>query len=371
MPRQVPEILQIRNITKNFGAVKAVRNVSEVFYQGEYVCILGPSGCGKSTLLRLIAGFEAPEAGEIILDGKNLRNTGPEKRNVNMVFQNYALFPHITVFENVAFGLRMKKHSRDKIQKDVEEALQLVNLQAEADRYPRQLSGGQQQRVALARAIVNHPQILLLDEPLAALDKNLRLAMQDELRRIQREVGITFLHVTHDQSEALIMADRLAIMNEGKFIQVGPPQEVYNRPRSRFAAEFLGFSNILQGTRLAGNPPKIRLDNNLTLQLEENQLAAQDGMGEFLVRPEKVELHEEAPHHSINVLEGMLSRIRYAGPDLECDVNVGGLTMLLQALGRGTTEKLREGQKVFIHIAPKDIVFLPDHQRDETAAGQE
>lgn len=370
MLRQVPEILQIKKITKNFGDVKAVRDVSEVFYQGEYVCILGPSGCGKSTLLRLIAGFEQPETGEIILEGKSLRNIGPENRNVNMVFQNYALFPHMTVFENVAFGLRMKKHSHDRIQKDVDEALELVTLKPQADRYPRQLSGGQQQRVALARAIVNHPQILLLDEPLAALDKNLRLAMQDELRRIQREVGITFLHVTHDQSEALIMADRLAIMNEGKFIQVGPPQVVYNHPCSRFAAEFLGFSNILQGTRLAGNPPKIRLENNLTLQLEENQPAAQDSAGEFLIRPEKIELYQETPHHSVNVLEGVLSRIRYAGPDLECDVNIGGLTMLLQALGRGTAERLREGQKVFIHIAPKDIVFLPDHQGDETTVGQ-
>lgn len=368
MPQQVPEILQLRNITKSFGDVKAVRDISEIFYQGEYVCILGPSGCGKSTLLRLIAGFEEPEAGEIILDGKNLRNVGPERRSVNMVFQNYALFPHMTVFENVAFGLRMKKHSRDRIQKEADEALQLVNLKSQADRYPRQLSGGQQQRVALARAIVNHPQILLLDEPLAALDKNLRLAMQDELRRIQREVGITFLHVTHDQSEALIMADRLAIMNEGKFIQVGPPQEVYNHPRNRFAAEFLGFSNILKGNWFAGNPPEIRLENNITLQLEEHQPLEQNFAGEFLIRPEKIELYEEAPPLSINVLEGTLSRIRYAGPDLECDVNIGGLTLLLQALGRGTTEKLREGQKVFIHIASKDIVFLPDHQAEVTKA---
>lgn len=360
MLRQAPEILRIKNVIKKFGKVEAVRDVSEVFYQGEYICILGPSGCGKSTLLRLIAGFEEPDSGEILLEGQNLASTGPERRNVNMVFQSYALFPHLNVRENVAFGLKMKKFTREKIQADVNGALRLVNLNKEADRYPRQLSGGQQQRVALARAFVNHPKILLLDEPLAALDKNLRLAMQDELRRIQREIGITFLHVTHDQNEALIMADRLAIMNEGRFIQVGPPQEVYNRPRSRFAAEFLGFSNIFEGNWLTGNPPKIRLNESIELRIKSGAPGDPKVRGNFLIRPEKIGLSPTPPPQTANVLKGTITRLRYAGAGLECDVAAGKVTFLVQTLGRGTAENLREEEKVYLEIAPDDIVYLPD-----------
>lgn len=353
------EILTVAHLTKNFGEVAAVRNVSETFHKGEFICILGPSGCGKSTFLRLIAGFERPDEGEIILEGKNVKNVEPERRNVNTVFQNYALFPHLRVFDNVAFGLKMKKTPPDEIRRRVGEALELVGLTKEADRYPRQLSGGQQQRVALARAIVNRPAILLLDEPLAALDKNLRLAMQDELRKIQREVGITFLHVTHDQTEALVMSDRLVVMNQGIFEQVGPPQKVYNRPVSRFVAEFLGFSNILEAKPLDRASLRIMLNHSLTLQVAEQNFPRNQEKATYLVRPEKIALHRRCPEHENNVFAGVLTRLRYAGPELECDVQIGETKLLVQAAGRGETESLAEGERVYVHIDPGDIVYLP------------
>jgi len=357
-----PDILTVSGLTKEFGEVVAVRNVSETFRKGEFICILGPSGCGKSTFLRLIAGFEKPDAGEILLQGKSLKNVEPERRNVNTVFQSYALFPHLTVYNNVAFGLKMKKTPADEIRRRAGEALELVGLAKEGDRYPRQLSGGQQQRVALARAIVNRPAILLLDEPLAALDKNLRLAMQDELRKIQREVGITFLHVTHDQTEALVMSDRLGVMNEGVFEQVGPPQEVYNRPVNRFVAEFLGFSNILEATAVGRASLRIMVNHSLTLQVAENNFPRNREKVTYLVRPEKIALHRHRPQHDTNVFEGVLTRLRYAGPELECDVQIGETKLLAQAIGRGEPESLLEGERVYVHIDPADIVYLPGRE---------
>lgn len=352
-------ILTVSGLTKKFGEVAAVRNASESFRKGEFICILGPSGCGKSTFLRLIAGFERPDAGEIILEGKSVENVEPERRNVNTVFQNYALFPHLSVYHNVAFGLKMKKTPEGEIRRRAGEALELVGLAKEGGRYPRQLSGGQQQRVALARAIVNRPAILLLDEPLAALDKNLRLAMQDELRKIQREVGITFLHVTHDQTEALVMSDRLVVMNEGVFEQVGPPQEVYNRPVNRFVAEFLGFSNILEATAVDRASLRIMVNHSLTLQVAEQNFPRNQEKAAYLVRPEKIALHRRRPEHENNVFEGVLTRLRYAGPELECDVQIGETRLLVQTIGRGEAEGLQEGERVYLHIDPADIVCLP------------
>ena len=244
--------IELVGIAKRFhsrrGVVTAVERVDLVIGEGEFFSLLGPSGCGKTTTLRMIGGFEEPTEGQILLYGKDVVGVPPNHRDVNMVFQSYALFPHMSVFDNVAFGLRRKSVDRTETARRVNEMLELVQLEGKSDRRPRELSGGQQQRVALARALVNHPRALLLDEPLAALDLKLRQAMQLELKRIQREVGITFIFVTHDQNEALTMSDRLVVMNAGRIEQLGAPREVYERPRTRFVAGFIGTSNLITGT---------------------------------------------------------------------------------------------------------------------------
>jgi spermidine/putrescine transport system ATP-binding protein len=275
--------------------VRAVEHVDLRIAEGEFFSLLGPSGCGKTTTLRMIAGFEEPTGGQILLHGRDMVGVPPFRRDVNMVFQQYALFPHMDVFENVAFGLRRKKVPKGEIARRVAEALALVELEGREKRRPRQLSGGQQQRVALARALVNRPRALLLDEPLGALDLKLRQAMQLELKRIQREVGITFVYVTHDQEEALTMSDRLVVMNAGRIEQLGSPRELYEHPATRFVANFIGTSNILTGRlerkgdawALAGLGPDQRVlvtDAGETSQSQEVELA---------VRPEKMVLRAE------------------------------------------------------------------------------
>jgi spermidine/putrescine transport system ATP-binding protein len=291
--------IELVGVEKEFSAgghdVRAVENVDLRIAEGEFFSLLGPSGCGKTTTLRMIAGFEEPTSGQILLHGRDMVGVPPFRRDVNMVFQQYALFPHMDVFENVAFGLRRKKVAKDEIGRRVAEALALVELEGREKRRPRQLSGGQQQRVALARALVNRPRALLLDEPLGALDLKLRQAMQLELKRIQREVGITFVYVTHDQEEALTMSDRLVVMNAGRIDQLGSPRELYEHPATRFVANFIGTSNILTGRlerkgdawALAGLGPDERVlvaDAGQTPQGQEVDLA---------VRPEKMVLRAE------------------------------------------------------------------------------
>ncbi|MFL6296168.1 MAG: ABC transporter ATP-binding protein [Actinomycetes bacterium] len=291
--------IELVGVEKEFTAgghdVKAVDRIDLRIAEGEFFSLLGPSGCGKTTTLRMIAGFEEPTSGQILLHGRDVVGVPPFRRDVNMVFQQYALFPHMDVFENVAFGLRRKKVARDEIARRVAEALALVELEGREKRRPRQLSGGQQQRVALARALVNRPRALLLDEPLGALDLKLRQAMQLELKRIQREVGITFVYVTHDQEEALTMSDRLVVMNAGRIEQLGSPRELYEHPATRFVANFIGTSNILTGRlerkgdawALAGLGPDQRVlvtDAGETSQGQEVELA---------VRPEKMVLRAE------------------------------------------------------------------------------
>jgi spermidine/putrescine transport system ATP-binding protein len=291
--------IELVGVEKEFTAgghdVRAVDRIDLRIAEGEFFSLLGPSGCGKTTTLRMIAGFEEPTSGQILLHGRDVVGVPPFRRDVNMVFQQYALFPHMDVFENVAFGLRRKKVARDEIARRVTEALALVELEGREKRRPRQLSGGQQQRVALARALVNRPRALLLDEPLGALDLKLRQAMQLELKRIQREVGITFVYVTHDQEEALTMSDRLVVMDAGRIEQLGSPRELYEYPATRFVANFIGTSNILTGRlerkgdawALAGLGPDQRVlvtDAGETSQGQEVELA---------VRPEKMILRAE------------------------------------------------------------------------------
>jgi len=291
--------IELVSVDKEFTAgghdVRAVDHIDLRIAEGEFFSLLGPSGCGKTTTLRMIAGFEEPTSGQILLHGRDMVGVPPFRRDVNMVFQQYALFPHMDVFENVAFGLRRKKVPKDEIARRVAEALALVELEGREKRRPRQLSGGQQQRVALARALVNRPRALLLDEPLGALDLKLRQAMQLELKRIQREVGITFVYVTHDQEEALTMSDRLVVMNAGRIEQLGSPRELYEHPATRFVANFIGTSNILTGRlerrgdvwALAGFGPEERVLVRDAGQAPHGQEV------ELAVRPEKMLLRTE------------------------------------------------------------------------------
>ena len=313
--------IELVGVEKEFATgshdVKAVEHVDLRIAEGEFFSMLGPSGCGKTTTLRMIAGFEEPTSGQILLHGRDMVGVPPFRRDVNMVFQQYALFPHMDVFENVAFGLRRKKVDKDEIRRRVAETLALVELEGREKRKPRQLSGGQQQRVALARALVNRPRALLLDEPLGALDLKLRQAMQLELKRIQREVGITFVYVTHDQEEALTMSDRLVVMNAGRIEQLGSPRELYEHPATRFVANFIGTSNILTGRlerrgdtwALAGLGPDERV-------LVADAGGAQEGQDvELAVRPEKVVLRAEQdpPPPDRTALRATVSEIVYLG----------------------------------------------------------
>ena len=265
-------MLEIKNISKSFGALQAVKGLNLDLAAGEFFALLGPSGCGKSTLLRMLAGFETPTSGDILLDGQSLLGLPPERRPLNMMFQSYALFPHMTVANNIAFGLKQAGVGRAEREERVLEVMALVQLSALGGRKPAQLSGGQRQRVALARALVNRPKLLLLDEPLAALDKKLREETQFELVKIQQDLGITFMVVTHDQDEAMSMADRLAVMNAGEIIQVGPPEDVYERPKSLFVADFLGTINVFEPgvlgeIRLGLRPEKIQVSKGGTGKL--------------------------------------------------------------------------------------------------------
>ena len=245
-------ILSISNICKNFGDVTALNNFSIDIDEGEFITILGPSGCGKTTLLRIISGLESPDKGKVVLDGTDITDYPPEKRNINTVFQNYALFPHMNVFNNIAYGLRLKKIPKDEIKHKVDDALQLVRLNGYEKRKINQLSGGQKQRVAIARALVLNPKVLLLDEPLGALDHNLRISMQDELKKMQKLSGTTFIYITHDQDEALNLSDRIVLMNNSTIEQIGTPQEIYGIPQNLYVANFVGVSNILKGNRKDG-----------------------------------------------------------------------------------------------------------------------
>jgi spermidine/putrescine transport system ATP-binding protein len=303
-----------KDFTSHGELVQAVKDVDLRIGQGEFFSLLGPSGCGKTTTLRMAAGFDDPTAGRILLHGQDVVGVPPNRRDVNMVFQSYALFPHMNVAENVAFGLRRKKLSKAEITRRVGGMLELVGLTGREKRRPAELSGGQQQRVALARALVNGPKALLLDEPLAALDLKLRQSMQVELKRIQREVGITFVFVTHDQSEALTLSDRIAVMNEGRVEQVGTPREIYERPGTRFVAGFIGTSNLLSGAVTE----RVNGDAVIALGPEERivvpaKAAPEGGKVELTVRPEKIDLTVERPPGGGSRLRGTVTEVIYLG----------------------------------------------------------
>jgi spermidine/putrescine transport system ATP-binding protein len=323
--------LELRNLVKEFtGGVTAVDNISLQIEKGEFVTLLGPSGCGKTTTLRMVAGLEQPTAGSIVIQGRHVEGVPAYRRNVNTVFQNYALFPHMSVFDNVAFGLTVKRQPKGEIRRRVEEILARIKLPGFAHRRPFQLSGGQQQRVALARALVNNPAILLLDEPLGALDLKLRKEMQLELKRIQRDVGITFVYVTHDQEEALTLSDRIVIMSHGRIEQVGTPVEVYQRPRTKFVADFVGVSNFIRG--------RVReaMEHAVTVALGDlGDIRARSG-GDMAagaavlvsVRPESLLLARDRTECRENLLEASIEEMIYLGPIVQVVVRLKDGTVL-------------------------------------------
>jgi len=316
--QDVPAI-ELENVVKEYVShgevVRAVKGVSLAIAEGEFFSLLGPSGCGKTTTMRMIAGFEEPTSGVVRLHGADVTNVPPNKRDVNMVFQSYALFPHMTVWENVAFGLKRKKVPADEIKRRVGEMLEIVHLQGRERRRPQELSGGQQQRVALARALVNRPRALLLDEPLGALDLKLRQHMQIELKRIQREVGITFVYVTHDQSEALTMSDRIAVMREGVVEQLADPREIYERPANEFVAGFIGTSNVLKGTiqQVTGGTAVLALSPVDRILVPVDGTASAGDAITMTVRPEKIMISTEQPEGDLSVVRGTVSEVVYLG----------------------------------------------------------
>jgi len=343
--------LELKGIRKEFPGFVAVDNLDLHIPAGEFFALLGPSGCGKTTTLRMIAGLESPTAGKILLGGKDVTDMKPHERPVNTVFQNYALFPHMSVLENVAFGIRRRK--LDEPLTKAQQALAMVELEHLAQRKPQQLSGGQQQRVALARALVNRPSLLLLDEPLGALDLKLRRQMQIELKAIQMEVGLTFLHVTHDQEEAMDMADTVAVMNQGHIEQMGAPEALYDRPKTAFVAKFLGQSNMFIGKVTESNAETTSIDFNgkkitgLTKRSEKTS-----GKIAIGVRPEKTYFHETEPKAdpALNILgPGEITDIRFTGVSNQYQIDipgVGEITVFAQNVGRSPVVEL--GAKVFV-----------------------
>jgi spermidine/putrescine transport system ATP-binding protein len=329
-PAGAPSV-RLEGVTKRFGDFTAVDDLSLDIERGEFFTLLGPSGCGKTTTLRMIAGFEDPTEGRVLLDGDVVTGLPAFKRPTNTVFQSYALFPHLSVEKNVAFGLQRQGIGKDEVRRRVAEELERVGLTREAGRRPRQLSGGQQQRVALARALVNRPAVLLLDEPLGALDLKLRKQLQVELKRIQREVGITFVYVTHDQEEALTMSDRIAVMNRGVIEQVEGPEEVYERPRTTFVAGFIGVSNLMPGEVVSatGDEAELRLDSGVTVSTDARG-ATTGERAHAVVRPEKLELSraEEPRANGKPAVEGVVESSLYLGTATQFVVRLGDSTAM-------------------------------------------
>lgn len=309
-------LLEIRNVSKLFDGIAAVDNVSLTINKGEIFALLGASGCGKSTLLRLLAGFETPTKGQIILDGQDLANTPPYKRPINMMFQSYALFPHMTVEQNIAFGLKQDGLPKAEINQRVHEMLELVHMQQYAKRKPHQLSGGQRQRVALARSLAKRPKLLLLDEPMGALDKKLREKMQLEVVDIIERVGVTCVMVTHDQEEAMTMAGRIAIMDRGEFVQIGSPEEIYEHPNCRLSAEFIGSVNVFEGTLIEDGPDYMVIQSDALMhpiQINHGSSVAEGVPLTVALRPEKIHFRDDIPSDHSNYDRGIVENIAYMG----------------------------------------------------------
>ncbi len=340
-----PVIIDLQNISVSFGEQKILNNISLQIHDGEFVTLLGPSGCGKTTTLRIIAGFLNPDEGNVIFEGKNINGVPPYKRQVNTIFQRYALFPYLNVYENIAFGLRLKKMKEKDIQAKVKEMLELVNLKGFGSRNIDSLSGGQQQRVAIARALAVDPRVVLLDEPLGALDLKLRKDMQVELKNIQQKLGITFIYVTHDQEEALSMSDTIVVMNNGEIQHIGTPTDIYNEPKNAFVADFIGESNILDGI--------MREDFNVEFEGMRFKCVdkgfSQNEPVDVVVRPEDVDIVPE----NEGMLKGEVTSVTFKGVHYEIIVDINGFKWMIQ-----TTEKSEVGDRIGISVKPDEIHIM-------------
>ncbi|MDP9302620.1 MAG: ABC transporter ATP-binding protein [Actinomycetota bacterium] len=368
--------VQLRDLVKRFGTVAAVDGINIDVEPGEFLSLLGPSGCGKTTTLRMLAGFEDPTEGDILISGRSVRGTPPHQRDVNTVFQNYALFPHMSVSENVAYGLRQKKVDRAEIGRRVGEALEMVKMGRLANRKPREMSGGQQQRVALARALVNRPSLLLLDEPLGALDRKLREEMQIELKLLQSQVGITFIFVTHDQDEALSMSDRIAVMLDGRVEQLADPDTIYDHPASAFVAGFIGKQNFFEGTSRDGGATVE--GDGWTSRSSLEAIGAVDGRAALAaVRPEAILVSHEPPTEGRNAISGELASVSHLGDVIQFVVRTPGRREIIARLPRPDAPRLEVGGRVWCSWSPDHTqvfgaeqaeVVLADPASDEVAA---
>jgi spermidine/putrescine transport system ATP-binding protein len=338
------KIIELDNISKDYD-VRVLDRINLYVKENEFLTLLGPSGCGKTTTLRIIGGFEYPTEGELFFEGKKINDLPPHKRQINTVFQRYALFPHLNVFENIAFGLRIKKTKEDSIREDVKSMLKLVGLSGFEKRDIESLSGGQQQRIAIARALVNKPKVLLLDEPLGALDLKLRKEMQIELKNMQKEVGITFVYVTHDQEEALTMSDTIVVMNNGEIQQIGTPVDIYNEPKNAFVADFIGESNILDGVM---NDDYIVTFLGKTFKCVDNGFSRNEKI-QVVLRPEDMVIVSENNGH----LNGIVTSSIFKGVHYEMLVNVGDFEIMVQS-----TDKSDVGKTVGIDFGPEDIHIM-------------
>ena len=339
------KIIELKNITKSFDGEVVLDHINLDIYDNEFLTLLGPSGCGKTTTLRLIGGFTTPDEGDIIFMGENINELPPYKRNVNTVFQRYALFPHLNVFENVAFPLREKKVPRDEIDQRVNEMLSMVALTGFEHRSVTSLSGGQQQRVAIARALISRPKVLLLDEPLAALDLKLRKDMQQELKKIQKAMGITFVFVTHDQEEALSMSDTVVVMSEGRIQQIGTPIDIYNEPQNAFVADFIGESNILDGVMLADY--KVNFSGH-TFDCVDAGFEKRENV-DVVIRPEDVDIVSEEK----GMLNGVVTSVTFLGVHYEIIVDIGGIKWMIQ-----TTDFVDVDEHIGLYIEPDAIHIM-------------
>ena len=353
--------ITLTSITKRFGDTVAVDDVSLQIEGGAFFSLLGPSGCGKTTTLRIIGGFVYPTTGDVHINGEIMAEAPPYRRPVNTVFQNYALFPHKTVAQNIAFGLQMKKVPKAEISDAVERSLDLIQLPGYGERKPSELSGGERQRVALARALINEPTILLLDEPLSALDLKLRKQMQLELKALQRKVGITFVYVTHDQGEALALSDRIAVMNDGKILQVGTPSEIYDSPQNRFVADFIGTSNFLEGTLISEKAVVLKTELPLKIVCTPNSALPLNTPVTVAIRPERFNLRTTPTSDAANSLRGVIQDESYLGTTLQYTVQTDYPTPLIahqQNTGARETHRFQRGDTVYLQWTPENAIIL-------------
>lgn len=356
--------LHLRDVTKLFGSVYAVDHVSLDVNEGELFFLLGPSGCGKSTFLRTIAGFYQPDTGDLHFGDKLMNDVPPHKRNIGMVFQNYALWPHMTVYQNVEYGLNVRKIPAEDKKNKVKKVLEIVRMSEYAERNPNQLSGGQQQRIALARALVIEPDILLLDEPLSNLDAKLRLDMRQEIKRIHSEAGITSVYVTHDQKEALSLADRVAVMRDGKIVQIGTPREIYNLPVDAFVADFIGETNFLQGKLRGVDAREFAVETPIG-EVRSNVIEREFTVGDSVlccIRPESVTISDDPLDNIPNQFESVIQSVTYLGDVEEYWLNIGNSWEIKVILHNPGTYERKAGDKVHVSFQPQDAITLPDEK---------